>query len=178
MLAKLILLLLVSVLIAACGTSASPTPTPTDTPVPIPISPLASEYDVEESHYFTMKQLGEEYVKSAGSQGAAITLGRYTPPTYKPIFTMGCHTGESISYKGRLWVAFSPDGTLDIINNVVLVTGFDPIPHSKNCYEMVIRHADVIRLDFMRTIDGERRSHVLTMQGFRLVDGKAIRTQQ
>lgn len=189
MLAKLILLSLVSFLTLACGTSASPTPgptvvppatqtrAPTDTPVPAPTiantpaPSLASQYDIDDSHFFTIKELGDVYTKAARGEGPKLTR--------QPIHIEGCHTGETASINRSLWVAFSGDGDLDLKDNVVLVAGFDSLPLPGICYEMVVSYKGTGRVSLStQSSSAGYRSRDVSLQQFRLVDGDAIQTQR
>ena len=177
MLFKLILLLLVSLFALACGTSASPTPAPTDTAVPTPTiantptPSLASQYDVDEARFFTIKQLGDVYTKAARGEGPKLTR--------QPIFIEGCRTGETVRLDGDLWVAFSGDGKFDLKDNVVLVTGFDSLPSVGACYGMVVSYKGTGRLDYStHSSSAGYRSRSITLQKFQLVDGEAIQSRR
>lgn len=189
MLAKLILLSLVSFLTLACGASASPTPgptvvppatptrAPTDTPpatptvANTPAPSLASRYDVDESRFYTIKQLGDVYTKAARGEGPKLTR--------QSIHIEGCHTGETVSINRSLWVAFSGDGDLDLKDNVVLVAGFDSLPLPGICYDMVVSYKGTGRVSLStQSSSAGYRSRDVSLQQFRLVDGEAIQTQR
>lgn len=175
----LILFSLLATLLVACGTggnaTVAPVPTaqtsvttsPTLEPSPLPTvttishtSDLASLYDIEESSVFSIRELGDEYVKFKRGESTSLKGGQ-------SILTEGCHVGDSVKLGEDLYIAFSPDGKIDLKNNVILVSGFDALPESKACYEMVVAYRGVRRV----TIN----FNPAELQRFTLVDGKAIR---
>lgn len=177
----LILLSLLATLLVACGSgdnttvapeptnqssvtmsqTMEPSPLPTVTPVTI-ASELASLYDVDESNVFSIKELGDEYVKLKRGEPTSLKGGQ-------SILTQGCHVGDTVRLGDDLYIAFSPDGKVSLKNNMILVTGFDELPKSKACYEMVVVYRGLRRV----TIN----FNPAELQRFSLVDGKAIRRE-
>lgn len=141
----------------------NPTPVPT-VPTLSPTSSLASSYDIEESRIFTIQELGEAYVQQKRGERSSRSIAG------EPILTEGCHVGDSIKLGEDLYIAFSPDGKLDLKDNVILVTGFDVLPESKACYEMVLIYKGVRRV----TIN----FNPAELQRFRLVDDGAISSKK
>ena len=161
---RLILLVLLITLACTANPTATlePTPTPTSTSSLSSSSSLALLYDVDETRVFTIKQLGDEYVKLKRGEGTSLTG--------QPIIIEGCHAKDSVKIGEDLWIAFSSDGNFVLKDNVVLISGFDSLP-KVDCYEMVVRYKGLKKISFL---DG----NVSELQRFRLVDGQAIRPRR
>ena len=170
MLARLLLLLLLGLFAVACGNTAPvdptatppPAPTVTQSPTSTPTPSLATLYGIEESDFFTIKQLWDEYLKSE--------RGEPTHLKGQPIVIEGCHAKDSIKIGQDLWIAFSPDGDFDLKDNVVLVTGFASLP-TVACYEMAVKYKGTRKLELTSM-------NIAEFQRFRLIDEKAIRTKR
>ena len=76
-------------------------------------------------------------------------------------------------------MAFSPDGDLNLANNVVMITGFDSLPLVGVCYEMVARYTGTYNFN-LTSYGGSSgyRSRDVTLQQFRIVDGDAIQRRK
>ncbi len=184
MFTQFLLVMLLCLMIVSCAnptptsnppsTPTDPSPSPaTDTSIPsTPMAtattppPLATIYNLDESHFYTIKQLGEDRVNTM--RGTSTTIPK------SPIIIEACHVGKSLTIEKEFWVAFSQDGDFDLKNNVILVTGFDSLPKYTVCYEMVVEYQGLERV----SVTSVFRTREPQLQKFRLVDGDAIRAQR